>query len=137
LDTHAAIILPAMFSTFPVFIMHRFFCSIPNAVIESAALDGANKLQIFLYMGVPLGAPGILSALVLGFLEYWSLIEQPLTFLRNKTLWPLSLYLPNITADKAGLALAASVVMLIPAILVFLYGQSYLEQGIIAASVKE
>lgn len=137
LDTHAAIILPAVFSTFPVFIMHRFFCSIPNAVIESAALDGANKLQIFLYMGVPLGAPGILSALVLGFLEYWSLIEQPLTFLRNKTLWPLSLYLPNITADKAGLALAASVVMLIPAILVFLYGQSYLEQGIIAASVKE
>lgn len=137
LDTHAAIILPAVFSTFPVFIMHRFFCSIPNAVIESAALDGANKLQIFLYMGVPLGAPGILSALVLGFLEYWSLIEQPLTFLRNKTLWPLSLYLPNITANKAGLALAASVVMLIPAILVFLYGQSYLEQGIIAASVKE
>lgn len=106
-------------------------------MIESAQLDGAGKWQVFFHIGIPLGMPGIMSAIVLDFLEYWNMIEQPLTFLRDKTLWPLSLYLPDIAADKAGLALAASVVTLAPAILVFLYGQSYLEQGIIAASVKE
>lgn len=137
LDTHAGIIFPAVFSTFPVFIIYRFFRGIPGAVMESAALDGANKVQVFLRIGVPLGMPGILSAVVLGFLEYWNLIEQPLTFLKDKSLWPLSLYLPNIATERVGLALAASVVALIPAILVFLCGQSYLEQGIIAASVKE
>lgn len=137
LDTRAAIILPAAFSTFPVFIMYRFFRSIPNAVVESASLDGANQLQIFLHMGLPLGSAGVMSALVLGFLECWSLVEQPLAFLRDRTRWPLSLFLANITAGQAGLALAASVVTLIPALLVFLYGQDWLEQGIVAASLKE
>lgn len=137
LDSHLGLILPAVFSTFPVFIMYRFFQSIPEAVLESAKLDGANAWQIFLWIGLPLGAGGIVSAMVLGFLEYWNLIEQPLTFLKNKALWPLSLFLPNIGLDKAGVAFTSSVVTLIPAVFVFLLGQGYLEQGIAAAAVKE
>ncbi|WP_369887496.1 carbohydrate ABC transporter permease [Anaerotruncus colihominis] len=137
LDTHLGIILPAVFSTFPVFIMYRFFRGIPHSLIESARLDGASEWQIFWRIGLPLGSAGVMSAMVLGFLECWSMIEQPMTFLKDRSLWPLSLYLPDIVAGRAGLALAASVTALIPAILVFLYGQTYLEQGIIAAGVKE
>lgn len=137
LDTHWALILPAVFSTFPVFIMYRFFCGISQEIIEAAALDGANDFKVFFFIGAPLGASGIMSAVVLGFLEYWNMIEQPLTFLHDKTLWPLSLYLPDIATDKAGLALAASVVTLMPAILVFMLGQKYLEAGIKAAGLKE
>lgn len=137
LDSHPGIILPAVFSTFPVFIMYRFFQSIPEAVLESARLDGANGLQVFRYIGLPLGAGGIVSALVLNFLEYWNLIEQPLTFLKDKSLWPLALFLPNIGLEKAGIAFASSVAVLIPAVFVFLLGQDYLEQGIAAAAVKE
>ena len=137
LYTHMGIILPAVFSTFPVFIMYRFFRGIPRSLIESARLDGASEWQIFWRIGLPLGSAGVMSAMVLSFLECWSMIEQPMTFLKNRSLWPLSLYLPDIAADRAGLALAASVTALIPAILVFLYGQTYLEQGIIAAGVKE
>lgn len=137
LDTHWALILPAIFSTFPVFIMYRFFCGISEEITEAAALDGANDFLVFFYIGTPLGAPGIMSAVVLGFLEYWNMIEQPLTFLHDKSLWPLSLYLPNIVADKAGLALAASVITLLPAILIFMLGQKYLEAGIRAAGLKE
>ena len=137
LDTHMGIILPAVFSTFPVFIMYRFFRGIPRSLIESARLDGASEWQIFWRIGLPLGSAGVMSAMVLSFLECWSMIEQPMTFFNIRSLWPLSLYLPDIAADRAGLALAASVTALIPAILVFLYGQTYLEQGIIAAGVKE
>lgn len=137
LDSHAGLILPAVFSTFPVFIMYRFFQSVPEAVLESARLDGANAWQIFLWIGIPLGTGGIVSAIVLDFLEYWNLIEQPLTFLKDKALWPLSLFLPNIGLDRAGVAFMSSVVTLIPAIFVFLLGQGYLEQGIAAAAVKE
>lgn len=137
MDTHLSILLPAVFSTFPVFIMYRFFASIPEAIIESAKLDGAGHLQIFAQLGIPLGSGGIVSAMVLGFLEYWNLVEQPLTFLKKKTLWPLSLFLPGIGLEQAGMAFAASVIALIPALFVFLCGQNYLEQGIAAAAVKE
>ncbi|MEG1389793.1 MAG: carbohydrate ABC transporter permease [Angelakisella sp.] len=137
MDTHWAVVLPAVFSTFPVFLMYRFFCGISPSLLESAALDGAGACRTFLSIGIPLGMPGIMSAIVLGFLDYWNLVEQPLTFLKTKSLWPLSLYLPNISLSQAGIAFAASVVTLLPAILVFIYGQSYLEQGIIASGIKE
>lgn len=137
MNTQWAVILPAAFSTFPVFIMYHFFRSIPDAIIESAELDGAGRMQIFLHIGIPLGSSGIVSAMVLSFLDAWNLIEQPLTFLKDMTKWPLSLYLPNITMDNAALAFVASVVTLIPSFLVFLAGQNYLEQGIAASAVKE
>ena len=137
MDTVWAVILPGAVSTFPVFLMVRFFTAIPSALTEAAALDGAGPFQTFLHIGLPLGAPGILSAVVLGFLEYWNALEQPLTFLKDKTLWPLSLYLPTVTADNAGVSLVASVIMLVPALLIFLFGQKYLEAGISAAGLKD
>lgn len=137
LNTHGSIILPAIFSTFSVFIMYRFFCNIPESIIESARIDGASEFIIFVKIGIPLGMPGIMSAVVLQFLEYWNLIEQPLTFLNDKALWPLSIYLPNITLENADIAFTASAVTLIAAIIVFFAGQSYLEQGIAASAVKE
>lgn len=137
LNTHGSLILPAIFSTFSVFIMYRFFCNIPESIIESARIDGASEIIIFTRIGIQLGMPGIMSAVVLQFLEYWNLIEQPLTFLKDKALWPLSIYLPNITLENADIAFTASAVTLIAAIIVFFAGQSYLEQGIAATAVKE
>lgn len=137
INNHLAVILPSAFSTFPVFIMYRFFCDIPKEVVEAAKIDGAGPLQVFRYIALPAGSTGIISAMVLGFLEYWNLIEQPMTFLTDKSKWPLSLYLPNIAGNTAGAAFAASVIGLIPAVLVFLIGQDYLEKGIMASAVKE
>ena len=137
LDSLLGIVLPAVFSTFPVFIMYRFFQGLPEALLESARLDGAGEGAIFFRLGIPLGSPGMISAIVLGFLEYWNLIEQPMAFLKTKELWPLSLFLPDITMEDAGIAFAASVMVLIPALLAFLAGQDYLEQGIVSTAIKE
>ena len=128
MDTFWAIILPGVFSTFPVFIMAKGFDAVPIALLEAASIDGAGPLRTFFHIGVPLGVPGILSAAVLGFLEAWNAIEQPMTFLKTKALWPLSLYLPQIAAEKLGLAMVASLVMLAPAVLIFRFGQKYLEE---------
>ena len=65
------------------------------------------------------------------------MIEQPMTFLRSQRLWPLTLYLPQITGESMGLALSASAVTLVPPLLVFLCGQQYLEQGIGTMGMKE
>lgn len=137
MNTHYAIILPAVFSTFPVFLIYRGFKGISEGIIEAAKIDGANEFFIFIKIGMPLGSSGILSALVLGFLDYWNLVEQPLAFLKDKSLWPLSLYLPEIDLAQAGIAFAASVITLIPAVFVFIIGQDYLEKGIVASALKE
>lgn len=136
LDTHAAVILPAVFSTFPVFVCYGGFRQLPQELLEAARIDGAGELAVFLKTGLPLGRDGILSAVVLGFLEYWNLMEQPLAFLQDKALWPLSLYLPEITWEQAGYGFTAAVITLLPAVFVFFAGQDYLEQGIIYAGLK-
>ena len=137
MDTYWAVILPSVFSTFPVFIMYRGFSAIPKDLYEAAKIDGASEWQIFVWIGLPLGSPGILSALTLGFLEYWNMVEQPLAFLAEPSRWPLSLYLPEIDLKRAGAAMAASVITLIPAVFVFFIGQDYLEQRIVASGMKE
>lgn len=137
MDTLRAVIMPGIFSTFSIFIMYRFFCGIPEALLEAARVDGAGELQIFFRIGIPVGGGGIISAAVLQFLECFSMIEQPLTFLKTKGLWPLSLYLPEIDLSQIGTALCASLVALLPSVFVFLAGQDYLEQGIVSAALKE
>ena len=137
LNSRLSVILPAVFSTFPVFIVYRFFKGIPDALLEAAAIDGAGPLGTFVYIGVPMGAPGIAAAMILCFIEYWSMIEQPLTFIKDKALWPLSLYLPGSSGNQAAVALAASIMILVPPLLVFLAGQKYLERGIQAVGLKE
>lgn len=137
LDTLGAVILPAVFSTFPVFILHRFFKAIPHEILEAARLDGAGELRIFCRIGIPMGAPGILSVCILTFLDSWNMIEQPMTYLKTKSLWPLSLFLPEIGMDEMGLGFAAAFMMLIPALLLFLGCQEYLEQGIAMSGGKD
>lgn len=137
MDTHAAVILPGIFSTLPIFILRKTFAGIPREILDAAQIDGAGNVRIFLSIGVPLGMPGIFSILMLGFLEYWNAVEQPMTYLRTRSLWPLSLYLPKMAGTEITIAFAASIVTLLPAVLLFFFGQENLEQGIAASGLRE
>lgn len=137
LDSHGAVILPAVFSTFPVFILHRFFRAIPKEILEAARLDGAGEFRVFLEIGIPMGTPGILSVCILTFLDSWNMIEQPMTYLKTRALWPLSLFLPEIGMGDMGVGFAAAFMMLVPALLLFLGCQEYLEQGIAMSGGKD
>lgn len=137
LDTHLGLIVSGIFSTFPVFLMEKFFKALPEAMLDAARVDGASELQIFIKLGIPLGMPGMMSSVILCFLEYWNAIEAPMTFLKTKAKFPLSLYLPNITTDQLSNSFAASIVMMIPAVPIFLWGRDYLQQGIEASGLKE
>lgn len=138
MDIPWAIILPGIFSAFPVFIIKKGFDGVPDSLLEAAALDGAGPLWTFVQIGLPLGIPAILSAATLSFIEAWNAIEQPMMFLQDQSNWPLSLYLSNITVGDLGLAMSASLMVLAPPLLLFLAGQKYLEQGIgLAASIND
>ena len=134
MDTVWAVILPGIYSAFPVFIMLRFFDGIPRELLDSADLDGADHWETFWYIGLPLGQPGILAAMVLTFLESWSAVEQPLTFLRKDRWLPLSLQIGQMELSQA---MGAGLVALIPAVLVFRWGQKYLELGIRSGTMEE
>lgn len=137
MNTRWSVILPAIFSTFSVFLIYRGFADIPRDIVDSARTDGANEWQVLRYIGLPLGKHGILSCLVLSFLDYWNMVEQPLAFINDKSKFPLSLYLPMLDMSNAELMLTSSVITLVPAVFVFITGQDYLEQGIISSSLKE
>lgn len=137
INTQWSLIVPGIFSTFPVFIMYRFFKNIPKNILEAARIDGASETKIFLKIGIPLGLPGIISSMVLGFIEYWNLIEQPITFIKDQSKWPLSLYLPNVSLENADIAFIASLVTLVTSLVVFFSGQKYLKEGISATAGKE
>ncbi len=133
LDTYLAVILPGVFSALPMFILSKSFAALPKETIEAAKIDGAGNFCIFARIGIPLGMPGIFSVLVLGFLEYWNAVEQPLTYLKTETLKPLSLYLPMMVKEEIRSAFAASIITLLPAVLLFLCGRESLEKGIAAS----
>ena len=137
LDSLWAIILPGAFSTFPVFVLYNFFRAIPESIMESARIDGASEFQIFFKIGIPLGKTGIIAALLLQFLEYWNVVEQPLIFLDREVLWPLTLYLPEISLENAGQSLVAAVITLVPTMILFFLCKDHLEKGIVASAVKE
>ena len=133
----AGVICSQAFNTFTVFLLYRFFSAIPMTMIEAARIDGAGEVRIFLHIALPLAASGVLSALLLGYIELWNLVEPPMLFLEDASQWPLSLYQTRVSLGKLDVAFAGSVLTLLPPVLLFLFGQTYLEQGIQSMGIKE
>lgn len=139
LGTSWAVILPGVFSPFAVFLLTKSMRRIPTAVIEAAKLDGCNELQIFFKIYMPLCKNIIYSVMILVFIDYWNMVEQPLILLgaEHEDMYPLSIFLSKINSGEVGIAFAVAVIYMIPTLLIFLYGEQYLVEGIAnSGSVK-
>lgn len=130
LDTNWAIWLPGIFSPFAVFLLTKYMRRIPTSVIEAAQIDGAGEWQIFRRICMPLCKGAICSAAILVFIDYWNMVEQPLILLSDTEKHPLSVFLSKINSGEIGLAFAVATIYMIPSLLVFLYGEEYLVDGI-------
>ena len=137
LDSHLALIIPGIWAALPVFIMTKSFEAVPEALVEAAYLDGAGEFYTFFHIGLPLGYPGIVTALMLSFVEGWNALEQPTTYLKDRTLWPVALYLPDVARDKASVAFAAALITCLLPVLIYLNCQEELEQGVAASGLKQ
>ena len=129
LDTRAAIILPAVFSPFSIFLLTKVMKRIPVSYVEAAKLDGAGELQILTKIYLPLCKSAIISVAMLVFIDYWNMVEQPLVLMKDQDYHPLSVFLSEINTGDIGLAFAVGTVYMIPTILMFLYGEDYLVEG--------
>ncbi len=130
IDTRWAVILPGVFSPFAVFILTKCMRRIPNSLIEAARLDGAGEWQIFTKVCIPSCKNAIFSVVILVFIDYWNMVEQVLILLTDKDKQPLSVFLSEINSGEISLAFAVACIYMIPAILIFLYGEEYLVEGI-------
>ena len=130
LDTNWAIWLPGIFSPFAVFLLTKFMRRIPESVIEAAQIDGAGEWQIYRRICMPLCKGAICSAAILVFIDYWNMVEQPLILLSDAESHPLSVFLSKINAGEIGLAFAVATIYMVPSLLIFLYGEEYLVDGI-------
>ena len=130
LDTRWAIWLPGIFSPFAVYLLTKFMRRIPISVIEAAQIDGAGEWQIFRRICLPLCKGCLCSVAILVFIDYWNMVEQPLILLSDGETHPLSVFLSKINAGEIGLAFAVATIYMVPSLLIFLYGEEYLVDGI-------
>ena len=134
LNTRWAIILPGVFSPFSVFILTKYMKRIPKSIIEAAELDGASEIRIFWSIFMPLCKSTLYSVAILVFIDYWNMVEQPLILLTDQELYPLSVFLSKINEGDTGIALAIAVIYMVPPVLLFLYSEDYLIDGIAYSS---
>ncbi|MEK4510710.1 carbohydrate ABC transporter permease [Paenibacillus sp. FSL K6-2524] len=136
LNSPNAIILPGIFAAFGVFMLRQFMLPIPYSYIEAAKLDGAGHLRIFSTIIVPMIKPGMAALVILLFVDYWNMVEQPLIFLDDPYKQPLSVYLSRINEGEQGVAFAASMLYMTPMVLLFLYAETYFIEGIQLSGIK-
>jgi multiple sugar transport system permease protein len=130
LDTRWAIILPGIFAPFSVFLLTKNMRRIPKSYIEAAELDGAGEWQIFTRVCIPMCKSAFISVGMLVFIDYWNMVEQPLIMFTDQEMYPLSVFLSEINSGEVGVAFAVAVIYMVPTLLMFLWGEEYLEQGI-------
>jgi multiple sugar transport system permease protein len=130
LDTRWSIWLPGIFSPFAVFLLTKYMRKIPSSYMEAAQIDGAGEWQLFVRIALPLCKGAIGSVAILVFIDYWNMVEQPLILLSDSQYHPLSVFLSQINQHEVGLAFAVAVIYMVMPILVFLYGEDYLVEGI-------
>lgn len=130
INTKWSIWLPGIFSPFAVFLLTKFMRRIPKGVIEAAQIDGAGEWQIFRKICMPLCKGALCSVAILVFIDYWNMVEQPLILLADPEMHPLSIFLSKINSGEIGLAFAVATIYMVPCLLVFLYGEDYLVEGI-------
>jgi len=135
-NTWWAIILPGIFSTFSIFLLSKYMRQIPSSYIEAAKLDGANEWNIFTRICLPMCKSAIYAMAILLFIDYWNMVEQPLILLEDAGKQPLSVFLSQINASEVGVAFAASFIFMVPPLLIFLYGEQYLVEGISRSGIK-
>ncbi len=139
LNTYHGLILPAAFSAFGTFLLRQFMLSISPALDEAATIDGANHWQIFWEVIMPLARPGLVALTVITFLGSSQSFFWPLIMLNRSEYYPMPvgmLALDSTYGQQTELMMAATVMNVVPLILVFVAFQKFLVKGLQLGGVK-
>lgn len=139
-DTLLPLIVPQFFANaYDVFLLRQFFMTIPLELDDAAKIDGANPLQILMYIILPQARPALVSVGIFHFLYAWNDFYEPLIFLHSRENWTLAVGLQTFDAIytiNTHLIMAVSVLMIIPPILLFFFSQRIFTQGVVFTGIK-
>ncbi len=139
LDTYKALILPGIFSAYGTFMLRQFFMTLPTDLEDAARIDGCSSWRIYWQIILPLSKPAIATLATFTFLGNWQSFFWPLIVTSSehmKTL-PIGLsYFQDIYSTNWTLLMAASVIVLAPALIVFILNQRFITQGIALTGLK-
>jgi ABC-type glycerol-3-phosphate transport system permease component len=139
MDTYHGLIIPAAFSAFGTFLLRQFMLSIAPALDEAATIDGATPWQIFWDVVLPLARPGLIALTIITFLGAYQSFFWPLIMLSNDQLFPMSVGMLSLNSSygqQTELIMAATVMNVVPLIIIFVAFQKFLVSGLQLGGVK-
>lgn len=157
-NTRWSIVLPAMLSAWNTVIARVFFQStIPDALVESAKIDGCNDVKILLRIAAPLSMPIVAVIALFSAVGFWNSYFQPVLYLSDASLHPMTIYLQKVliqndlNTSMGGMDLAMGermklgmqvkyaliVVTILPIVFVYPFAQKYFTQGVMIGAIKE
>lgn len=142
IDTYWALIVPGLFGGFGIFLLRQWFLSFPKDLEDAARLDGCNAFQVFWHVALPLALPAVVTLAIFSFITSWNSFMWPLVVTNSEAMRTLPVGLAAFKgsfreATEWAELMAASVISVIPVIIVFLLGQKYFIKGIMVGAVKE
>ncbi len=142
IDTYWALIVPGIFGGFGIFLLRQWFLSFPKELEDAARIDGCNPFMTFWHIALPLAMPAIVTLGIFSFITSWNSFMWPLIVTNSDVMKTLPVGLAAFkgsfreTTEWAQL-MAASVISVIPVIIVFILGQKYFIKGIMLGALKE
>jgi len=139
LDSYFALTVPAMFSAYGTFMLRQFFLGLPRELDEAAEIDGCGHWRIFTNVILPLSKPALASKTIFTFMGAWGSLLWPLVMVNEDALRTLPLGLQAFQGQFGThwhLLMAASLLMLLPIVIIFLVGQRYFVSGLTVGAVK-
>lgn len=139
LNSYLALIVPGAMSAFGIFLMRQFILTLPDELFDAARIDGSGEFGTFLRLVLPLSKPPLAALAIFTFLDSWNSLLWPLIVVNDDDLRPLSLGLAEFQTrygTSYHYLMAASVVAVIPVILLFVLLQKQFIQGIVLTGLK-
>lgn len=140
-DTHASLILPVLISAFGVFLLRQFFLTIPKELEDAARIDGASHFTIYSRIILPLSGPALSALAILCFLYFWNELFRPLIFLSSLDNFTIPVGLTMLRGQydvgSPTRLMAAVTLAVIPVLVVFIFAQRYIIEGITLTGLKE
>ena len=129
-DTQFAVVILAAFSPLGPLIMATLIKGVSEEQWEAVSIETSSVWKKLRHIILPQIADGIILLVIITFADIWNMVEQPLILLSDAETHPLSVFLSKINSGEIGLAFAVATIYMIPSLLVFLYGEEYLVDGI-------
>lgn len=141
-DTFLALIIPAIVSSYSIFLVRQYAMTIPDEFIEAARVDGANELDILLTIVFPLCMPALTIIALWTFINTWGDFLWPLLVINDQRLYTIPLYMASLQRMYGdprymGEIMAGSVLAAIPSLLVLIVGFKYIVKGVTVAGLKK